>query len=80
MPHLYKTARGCAIEEAVADIAATVAARKMPAPRGVGWLLIEMALRLKLCCRLQPDGDPRLSNKCIVTALKAKPDVLKLIP
>jgi hypothetical protein len=83
MPRLYKTARGRAVEEAVADIATTVAVREMSVPRGVGWLLIEMGLRLKMCRRLRPDedGDPRLSNRCILAALKAKPElVLKLIP
>jgi hypothetical protein len=83
MPHLYKTARGRAVEEVVADIAAAVAVRRMPVPRGVGWLLIEMGLRLKPCRRLRfdRDGDPRLSNRCILAALKVRPEfVLKLFP
>jgi len=83
MPHLYKTARRCAIEEAVADIAAAVAVREILVHRGVGWLLIEMGLRLKPCRRLHPDedGGQRLSNRCIMAALKAKLElVLKLFP
>jgi hypothetical protein len=82
MPHLYKTPRGRAVEEAVADIAA-VAAKKISTPRGVGWLLIEMGMHLKPCSklRLDRDGDPRLSNRCILAALKAKPKlILKLFP
>ena len=83
MPHLYKTARGRAIEEAVADTAAAVAVREILAPRGVGWQLIEMGLRLKPCSklRLDRDGDPHLQNNCILTALKAKPRlILNLFP
>lgn len=78
MPHLYKTARGRAVEEAVSDIAAVVAARGVSAPRGVGWLIIEMGLRLKSCRKLHfdEDGDPQLSNRCILVALKAKPRLI----
>ncbi len=78
MPSLYKTVRGRAVEEAVADIAAAVATEKMPVPRGVGWQLIEMGLRLKSCSKLRfdEDGDPQLSNKCILAALKTKPRLI----
>jgi hypothetical protein len=64
MLSLYETARGRAVEEAVADIAAAVAVRRLNVPRGVGWLLIEMGLRLKQCRRLHfdEDGDPNLST------------------
>jgi len=83
MPHLYKTARGRAVEEAVADIAAAVATKKIPVSRGVGWQLIEMGLRLKPCSRLRldRDGDPHLPNSCILAALKAKPElILNIFP
>jgi hypothetical protein len=75
MPSLYKTARGRAVEEAVADIAATVAVRRLKVPRGVGWLLIEMGLRLKQCRRLRfdEDGDPVLGHRCILAAVRARP-------
>ncbi len=78
MPHLYKTPRGRAVEEAVADIAAAVAVKRMPVPRGVGWQLIEMGLRLKPCSKLHfdEDGDPQLSDKCILAILKAKPRLI----
>ena len=78
MPHLYKTARGRAVEEAVADIAAAVAAMRLETPRGIGWQLIEMGLRLKPCSklRLDRDGDPYLPNSCILGALKAKPELI----
>jgi hypothetical protein len=78
MPHLYKTARGRAVEEAVSDIAAAVATEKMSVPRGVGWQLVEMCLRLKPCSKLHfdEDGDPLLSNRCILVALKAKPKLI----
>ncbi len=78
MPYLYKTPRGRAVEEAVADIAAVVATKRVPMPRGVGWQLIEMGLRLKPCSklRLDKDGDPQLSNKCILVTLKAKPKLI----
>jgi hypothetical protein len=49
MPSLYKTARGRAVDETVADIAAAVATKMVSVSRGVGWLLIEMGLRLKPC-------------------------------
>lgn len=83
MPQLYKTHRGRAVEEAVADIAAVISVKKMWVPRGVGWSLIEMGLQLKSCRRLylDEDGDPHLSNKCILNTLKAKPRlVLSLFP
>jgi hypothetical protein len=83
MPRLYKTARGRAVEEAVADIAAAVSAMRLEVPRGAGWQLIEMGLRLKPCSklRLDRDGDPHLSSRCILTALKAKPKlILNLFP
>jgi hypothetical protein len=83
MPRLYKTARGRAVEESVADIAAVVATRKMPAPRGAGWRLIEMGLRLKPCSKLRfdGDGDPHLSSKCVLAALKTKPKlIISLFP
>jgi hypothetical protein len=78
MPHLYKTARGRAVEEAIADIAAAVAAMRLEAPRGAGWQLIEMGMRLKTCSklRLDKDGDPHLLNSCILAALKAKPRLI----
>jgi len=77
MPQLYSTHRGRAVEETVADIAAAVAVKKMPVPRGVGWLLIEMG-QLKSCRRLyfDKDGDPHLSSRCILNALKAKPGLI----
>ena len=77
-PRLYKTVHGRAVEEAVANIAAAVAAMRLEAPRGVGWQLIEMGLRLKPCSRLRldRDGDPHLPNNCILAALKAKPKLI----
>jgi len=82
MPSLYKTAWGRAVEETVAHIAA-VATKRVSVSRGVGWLLIEMGLRLKPCSKLRfdGDGDPHLSSKCVLTALKAKPKlILNLLP
>jgi hypothetical protein len=78
MPSLYKTARGRAVEEAVADIAAAVAVRRLNVPRGVGWLLIEMGLRLKRCRRVHfdEDGDPNLSAQCLLLAVKARPRLI----
>jgi hypothetical protein len=78
MPHLYKTPRGRAIEEVISDIAAIVATRKLEVRPGVGWLLIEMALRLKPCRKLlfDADGDPHLSSKCILHAIKARPKLI----
>jgi hypothetical protein len=78
MPHLYKTPRGRAVEEAVADIAAAVSTMKMQTPRGVGWSLIEMGLQLKSCRRIHfdEDGDPCLSVRCILLAIKAKPRLI----
>jgi hypothetical protein len=78
MPRLYKTARGRAVEEAVADIAAAVAVRRLNVSRGVGWRLIEMGLALKHCRRLRfdEDGDPILERRCILTALRAKPRLI----
>ncbi len=83
MPSLYKTARGRAVEETVADIAAAVATKRVSVSRDVGWLLIEMGLRLKLCSKLRfdGDGDPHLSSRCVLTPLKAKPKlILNLLP
>jgi hypothetical protein len=81
MPHLYKTLRGRAVEEAVADIAAAVSVMKMQVPRGAGWSLIEMGLRLKQCRKLHfdKDGDPILEQRCILTALRAKPKLITRI-
>jgi hypothetical protein len=82
MPSLYKTARGRAVEKTVADIAA-VATKRVSVSRGVGWLLIEMGLRLKPCSKLRfdEDGYPHLSSRCVLTALKAKPKlILNLLP
>jgi hypothetical protein len=78
MPRLYKTPRGRAVEEAVADIAAATAVRKLEVPRGVGWSLIEMGLRLKQCRRLRFDegGDPILERRCVLTALRARPRLI----
>jgi len=78
MPRLYKTARGRAVEEAVADIAAAVSALRLEVPRGVGWRLIEMWLALKHCRRLRfdEDGDPILEWRCILTALRAEPKLI----
>ncbi len=78
MPHLYKTPRGRAVEEAVADIAAAVSALRLEVPRGVGWRLIEMGLALKHCRRLRfdEDGDPILERRCILTALRARPKLI----
>ncbi len=73
---------GRAVEKTVADIAA-VATKRVSVSRGVGWLLIEMGLRLKPCSKLRfdEDGDPHLSSKCVLTALKAKPKlILNLLP
>jgi hypothetical protein len=80
MPQLYKTHRGRAVEEVVADIAAAVATKRVPVPRGVGWQLIEMGLHLKPCRRLHydEDGDPYLPNRCILVALKARPRLIHL--
>ena len=66
----------------VADIAA-VATKRVSVSRGVGWLLIEMGLRLKPCSKLRfdGDGDLHLSSRCVLTALKAKPKlILNLLP
>jgi hypothetical protein len=81
MPHLYKTPRGRAVEEAVADIAAAVSAMRLEVPRGVGWRLIEMGLALKHCRRLRfdEDGDPILERRCILTALRARPKLVTRI-
>lgn len=81
MPHFYKTARGRAVEEAVADIAAAVSAMRLEVPRGVGWRLIEMGMSLKHCNRLlfDEDGDPILDQRCILTALRAKPKLVTRI-
>jgi len=82
MPSLYKTARGRAVDETVADIAA-VSTKRVSVSKGVGWLLIEMGLRLKPCSKLRfdEDGDPHLSSRCVLTALKAKPKlILNLLP
>jgi hypothetical protein len=78
MPHLYKTPRGRAVEEAVADIAAAVSAMRLEVPRGVGWRLIQMGLALKHCRRLRfdEDGDPILEQRCILTALRARPRLI----
>jgi hypothetical protein len=78
MPHLYKTARGRAVEEAVADIAAAISAMRLETPRGTGWRLIQMGLALKHCRRLRfdEDGDPHLSVRCILLAIKAKPRLI----
>jgi len=78
MPHLYKTARGRAVEEAVADIAAAVAVRRLDVPRGVGWSLIMAGLMLKSCKKLRfdEDGDPNLSTQCILLAIKARPRLI----
>ena len=78
MPRLYKTARGRAVEEAVADIAAAVAVRKLEVPRGVGWSLIMAGLTLKSCkkTRFDEDGDPNLSARCILSAIKARPQLI----
>jgi hypothetical protein len=78
MPHLYKTVRGRAVEEAVADIAAAVSAMKMQVSRGAGWSLIEMGLRLKQCRKLHfdKDGDPVLGHRCILAAVRARPRLI----
>jgi len=78
MPHLYKTARGRAVEEAVADIAAAATIRKLEIPRGVGWTLIEMGLRLKQCrgLRFDEDGDPILDQRCILATIRARPKLI----
>jgi len=78
MPRLYRTPRGRAVEEVVSDIAAVVAIRKLEVPRGVGWILIELGLRLKPCRKLlfDADGDPYLSSQCILPAIKAKPELI----
>jgi hypothetical protein len=46
MPSLYRSARGRAVEEVVSDIAAVVSMKKMQVAPGVGWMLIELGLRL----------------------------------
>ena len=81
MPRLYRTPRGRAVEEAVADIAAAVSAMRLEVPRGVGWRLIEMGLALKHCRRLRfdEDGDPILGRRCILTALRARPKLVTRI-
>ncbi len=81
MPHLYKTSRGRAVEEAVADIAAAVSVLRLEVPRGVGWRLITMGMSLKHCRRLRfdEDGDPILDQRCILTALRASPKLVTRI-
>ena len=81
MPHLYKTARGRAVEETAADIAASVSAMRLEVPRGAGWRLIEMGLALRHCRRLRfdEDGDPILDQRCILTALRARPKLVTRI-
>ena len=78
MPHLYKTPRGRAVEEAMADIAAAVSVMRLEVPRGVGWRLIQMGLALKHCRRLRfdEDGDPILDQRCILSAIKARPRLI----
>ena len=77
MPSLYRTARGRAVEEVVSDIAAVVSMKKMQVPPGVGWMLIELGLRLKPCRKLLfTDGDPYLSSQCILMAIKARPKLI----
>lgn len=46
MPSLYRSARGRAVEEVVSGIAAVVSMKKMQVAPGVGWMLIELGLRL----------------------------------
>jgi hypothetical protein len=78
MPHLYKTPRGRAVEEAAADIAAAVSVMRLEVPRGVGWRLIEMGLALKHCRKLHfdKDGDPVLGHRCILAAVRARPRLI----
>jgi hypothetical protein len=66
------------VEEAVADIAAAVAVRRLDVPRGVGWSLIMAGLMLKSCKKLRfdEDGDPNLSTQCILLAIKARPRLI----
>jgi len=77
MPSLYRTPQGRAVEETVADIAAAVAIKRVPVPKGVGWSLIEMG-QLKSCRKPQFDeeGDPYLPGKCILSALKTRPKLI----
>jgi len=77
MLSLYKSARGRAIEEVVSDIAAVVSVKKMHVPRGLGWMLVELGLRLKPCRKLLfVEGDPYLSSQCILLAIKTRPRII----
>ncbi len=68
---------GQAVKETVADIAAAAAVELSDVPRGVGWSLIEEAERGP--CRevwLYRYLGPRLSDRCILTQIKYRPDLL----
>ena len=74
MPTLYSTARGKAVEELVADIAAKAAVRRIPVPPGTGWRLVKMGMSLKRC-RFEGERG-RLSPLCPLWRYKAKPSLL----
>jgi hypothetical protein len=78
MPSLYSTARGRAVEELVADIAARAAVRRIPVPPGTGWRLVRMGMMLKRCRAERKRG--RLSPLCPLWRYKAKPSLLLKIP
>jgi len=76
MPSLYSTARGRAVEELVADIAAEAAVRRIPVPPGTGWRLVKMGMSLKRC-KVEGEGG-RLSPLCPLWRYKARPILLKI--
>jgi len=76
MPSLYSTARGRAVEELVADIAARAAVRRIPVPPGTGWRLVRMGVMLKRCRAERGRG--RISPLCPLWRYKAKPSLLKI--
>jgi len=76
MPSLYSTARGRAVEELVADIAARAAVRRIPVPPGTGGRLVRMGVMLKRCRAERGRG--RISPLCPLWRYKAKPSLLKI--
>jgi hypothetical protein len=76
MPSLYSTARGRAVEELVADIAARAAVRRIPVPPGTGWRLVKIGMSLKRC-RVEGERG-RISPLCPLWRYKVEPSLLKI--
>ena len=70
-PWLKMTFQGRMVEELVADIAAAVAVKEVQAPRGVGWVLIDVGLS----CRFD-ENDLFLPDDCVLTKLKKSPELI----